>query len=237
MFERLRQTNLLSSRVPVDQTTANIKDCEEEELKTVAEPVNVIVDNDPPVVNCTLETQDMRGKGAGVYTDLKLSFTAVDGGVKCTPTGELDVVLEVLSDEVVEGGNEVSSTRYGTPECCKAVSLKTSRIASMHHLAQMVVISESLDPITDIRSVPSIWAEDITCQTASSGKCKISSPKASRTYYVNITATDKAGLVGFGECQTTVGNLDPDPDDPLFLIKRVSFTGGIEEEEEAGILE
>ncbi|KAL9191170.1 hypothetical protein ACHAXT_000876, partial [Thalassiosira profunda] len=185
-------------------TTANIKDCEEEELKTVAEPVNVIVDNDPPVVSCTLETQDMRGKGAGVYTDLKLSFTAVDGGVKCTPTGELDVVLEVLSDEVAEGGNE------------------------------MVVISKSRDPITGAQA---IWAEDITCQTASSGKCKVSSPKASRTYYVNITATDKAGLVGFGECQTTVGNLDPNPGDPLFLIKRVSFTGGFEEEEEAGLLE
>ena len=96
----------------------------------------------------------------------------------------------------------------------------------MHPLAQKVVISKSRDPISGAQA---IWAEDITCQTASSGKCKISSSKASRTYYVNITATDKAGLVGFGECQTTVGNLDPNPDDPLFLIKRVSFTGGIEE--------
>ena len=51
---------------------------------------------------------DLSGNGAGVFTDLDFSFTAVDGGDKCTDTKDLAVTIEVLSDEVVTTGEEVS---------------------------------------------------------------------------------------------------------------------------------
>jgi hypothetical protein len=70
--------------------------------------ISVAVDSDPPVVNCTLGTQGLSGNGAGVFTDLVFSFTAVDGGDRCTDTEELAVTIEVLSNEVVATGEEVS---------------------------------------------------------------------------------------------------------------------------------
>lgn len=68
----------------------------------------VDIDTDPPVVSCSLGTQLLRGTGAGVFTDLGFSFTAVDGGGKCTDTKDLAVTIEVLSNEVVATGEEVS---------------------------------------------------------------------------------------------------------------------------------
>jgi hypothetical protein len=68
----------------------------------------VDVDNDPPIVNCTLSTQALLGNGAGVFTDLGFNFTAVDTGKKCTDTEDLEVSIEVLSNEVVTTGEEVS---------------------------------------------------------------------------------------------------------------------------------
>ena len=67
--------------------------------------ISTIVDNDPPEVNCTLGTQGLLGNGAGVFTDLSFSFTAVD---QCTATDNLEVTIEVLSNEVVNTGEEVS---------------------------------------------------------------------------------------------------------------------------------
>jgi len=49
----------------------------------------------------------LSGTGAGVFTDLGFSFTAVDGGKKCTDTKDLEVSIEVLSNEVVATGEEV----------------------------------------------------------------------------------------------------------------------------------
>ena len=43
-----------------------------------------------------------------MFTDLGFSFTAVDGGKKCTDTKDLEVSIEVLSNEVVATGEEVS---------------------------------------------------------------------------------------------------------------------------------
>lgn len=63
----------------------------------------------------------LSGTGAGVFTDLGFTFTAVDGGKKCTKrnskcskskrrcsTKDLAVSIEVLSNEVVATGEEVS---------------------------------------------------------------------------------------------------------------------------------
>lgn len=50
----------------------------------------------------------LSGTGAGVFTDLGFNFTAVDGGKKCTDTKDLEVSIEVLSNEVVATGEEVS---------------------------------------------------------------------------------------------------------------------------------
>ena len=68
----------------------------------------VDVDVDPPKVSCTLSTQGLLGNGAGVFTDLGFNFTAVDTGKKCTDTEDLEVSIEVLSNEVVTTGEEVS---------------------------------------------------------------------------------------------------------------------------------
>lgn len=88
----------------------------------------------------------------------------------------------------------------------------------------MVIISEPGAPI-------SIWAEDQTCNTASNGKCKISSPKKSRTYVVRVTATDKAGNVGMGKCNTVVGRQAAvDGANPFFVIANLDITGGMEPE-------
>ena len=43
-----------------------------------------------------------------MFTDLGFSFTAVDGGKKCTDTKDLEVSIEVLSNEMVATGEEVS---------------------------------------------------------------------------------------------------------------------------------
>jgi len=50
----------------------------------------------------------LSGTGAGVFTDLGFTFTAVDGGKKCTDTKDLEVSIEVLSNEIVATGEEVS---------------------------------------------------------------------------------------------------------------------------------
>ena len=50
----------------------------------------------------------MTGTGAGVFTDLGFNFTAVDGGTKCTDTEDLKVNIEVLSNEMVTTGEDVS---------------------------------------------------------------------------------------------------------------------------------
>lgn len=49
--------------------------------------------------------QDLTGNGAGVFRDLGFTFTAVD---VCTSTKDLAVTIEVLSNEVVTTGDEVS---------------------------------------------------------------------------------------------------------------------------------
>lgn len=54
----------------------------------------------------------MSGTGAGVFTDLGFTFTAVDGGKKCTDTKDLEVSIEVLSNEVVATGEEVGYMAY-----------------------------------------------------------------------------------------------------------------------------
>ena len=46
-----------------------------------------------------------------MFTDLGFSFTAVDGGKKCTETKDLEVTIEVLSNEVVTTGDDVSCKR------------------------------------------------------------------------------------------------------------------------------
>ena len=43
-----------------------------------------------------------------MFTDLGFTFTAVDGGKKCTDTKDLAVTIEILSNEVVATGEEVS---------------------------------------------------------------------------------------------------------------------------------
>lgn len=68
----------------------------------------VYIDNAPPLVDCEVYTQGLLGTGSGVFTDLGFSFTAVDGGKKCTATKDLVVSIEVLSNEVVATGEEVS---------------------------------------------------------------------------------------------------------------------------------
>ena len=65
---------------------------------------DVDVDNNPPEVSCSLETQGLLGNGAGVFKDLSFDFTAVGGGNKCTDTEDLKVAIEVLSNEVVVTG-------------------------------------------------------------------------------------------------------------------------------------
>ena len=58
-----------------------------------------------------------------MFTDLGFSFTAVDGGKKCTETKDLEVTIEVLSNEVVATGAEVSYITlqawiFVCRECC-----------------------------------------------------------------------------------------------------------------------
>lgn len=65
------------------------------------------IDGDPPHVECSIGSPKMTGNGAGVFTDLKLSYVAYDTGGKCTDTSELKVTVEILSNEVVETGEEV----------------------------------------------------------------------------------------------------------------------------------
>ena len=43
-----------------------------------------------------------------MFTDLGFNFTAVDGGKKCTDTKDLALTIEVLSNEMVTTGEDVS---------------------------------------------------------------------------------------------------------------------------------
>ena len=89
----------------------------------------------------------------------------------------------------------------------------------------MVVISEP----DNVTATPTILAEDYTCKTGANGKCVISSTKKSRLYMVRVTAIDKGGNVGVGECKTIVGNQDFDDTDPRFLVVKLDNIGGVEE--------
>jgi hypothetical protein len=89
----------------------------------------------------------------------------------------------------------------------------------------MVVISEP----DNVTKTPTILAEDYTCKTGANGKCVISSTKKSRLYMVRVTAIDKGGNVGVGECKTIVGNQDFDDTDPRFLVVKLDNIGGVEE--------
>ena len=86
----------------------------------------VDVDVDLPEVSCSLDTQGLLGNGAGVFTDLGFRFTAFDTGDKCTATEDLEVTIEVLSNEVVVTGEEVSLLLSTCgPSKLIAVSLRT----------------------------------------------------------------------------------------------------------------
>jgi hypothetical protein len=88
--------------------TAIAEGCgERHEDVTVLGVENIGVDGDPPHVECKLGTQKLTGNGAGVFTDLKLTYVAYDTGGKCTETKDLQVTITVLSNEVVETGEEV----------------------------------------------------------------------------------------------------------------------------------
>lgn len=180
--------------------------------------ISVAVDNDPPVVKCTLGTQGLAGTGAGVFTDLAFSFTAIDGGDKCTEIDDLAVTIEVLSNEVVATGEEVSLFLLQFEHRLNVLTKYCSTFI------QMVFISE---PRATTGNILSIWAEDHTCKSAQNGQCKISSPKKSREYIVRVTATDKAGNVGEGECNTIVGKQGVASMDPSFLLAKLDITGGM----------
>ena len=183
----------------------------------------VPVDNDPPVVSCILGTQGLRGTGAGVFTDLNFSFTAVDGGSDCTETKDLSVKIEVLSNEVVATGEEVSYITCRLGDFIFYLNLLHSHDFS---IIKMVVTSDPDSPI-------SIWAEDHTCKSSNNGKCKVSSPKKLREYVVRVTATDKAGNSNTTQCNTIVGGEQSDiVDDPLFVIAKLNIVGGVEPEED-----
>ena len=89
----------------------------------------------------------------------------------------------------------------------------------------MVIISDSR-----VDGSPSIWAEDNTCNSSNNGKCKVSSPKKLREYVVRVTATDESRNSDTVQCNTIVGGKQDDiaVGDPLFLISKVDFIGGVE---------
>lgn len=88
--------------------TAIAEGCgERPEDVTVLVVENIGVDGDLPHVECKLGTQKLTGNGAGVFTDLKLTYVAYDTGGKCTDTEDLKVTITVLSNEVVETGEQV----------------------------------------------------------------------------------------------------------------------------------
>ena len=189
--------------------------------------VQVALDADAPVVSCKLDTQRLKGNGVGVFTDLQVSYTAVDGGTKCTATDDLKVSIEVFSTEVVTTGEEVSHCLLTDIYCVSPTILYSGSLHAVHTylMLQMQIVSIST-PAKG--TAPSIWAENSVCQTNQNGKCKISSPFKSRKYFVLVTATDKAGNVGMAECETTVGNADVEQEDPRFLIGKLEVVGGVE---------
>lgn len=103
----------------------------------------------------------------------------------------------------------------------------------------MVAFSElSWSSGTAAGNVLSIYAEDATCSSNSLeyGNCVISSPEMgmTRIYLVRVTAIDKAGNVGVGECSTIVGRPstanrpESGPGDPFFLVSKLEIGGGME---------
>ncbi len=106
----------------------------------------------------------------------------------------------------------------------------------------MVAFSElSWSSGTAAGNMLSIYAEDATCSSNSLeyGYCVISSPEMgmTRIYLVRVTAIDKAGNVGVGECSTIVGRPSTanrpesgsDPSgDPFFLVSKLEIGGGME---------
>ena len=68
--------------------------------------VTVAIDSKKPEVTCELGTQDLYGKGYGEFADLDFSFTAID---ECTDADDLAVTIEVLSNEKVAIGDDVSN--------------------------------------------------------------------------------------------------------------------------------
>lgn len=183
--------------------------------------LEVAIDGDAPVVSCSLGTQNLAGSGAGVITDLKFDFMAVDGGDRCTATEDLAVSISVYSSEVVMTGEEVSLKRGGNSTPTQHLSRALTQLYSTS-CPQMVSISTPLVA----GGVPSIWAQDDFCESANSGKCKVSSPKRNRQYKIVVKAIDEAGNVGTSDCSTVVGNRNIAAEDPLFLLAKIDLAGG-----------
>lgn len=98
--------NSCSADVSITTTAEGCGERSDKDI-TVLLVEGVKVDGDPPHVECAIGAPKMTGNGAGVFTDLQLSYVAYDTGGKCTSTQELEVTVEVLSNEVVETGEEV----------------------------------------------------------------------------------------------------------------------------------
>jgi len=177
--------------------------CENRPLEDTTEiDVTVAVDDKKPQVTCNIGAQDLYGSGG--FRNLDFSFTAVDED-ECTDTDDLAVTIEVLSNEAVAFKNE------------------------------MVLISEPLETTGNILS---IWVEDAYCFNTNNfreeinERCQINSAIKTRVYIVRVTATDKAGNVGVGECSTIVG-AEEDREQtqvenvPAFLIAKLDIVGGV----------
>jgi len=68
--------------------------------------IDVLIDSDPPVVSASLSRQHLCGSSGGME-NLLFSYTAVDGGDKCTQTGDLDISIKVFSNEVTDTEEKV----------------------------------------------------------------------------------------------------------------------------------
>lgn len=170
--------------------------CQERPEDTSELEVVLDVDGDDPVVECTIGNKHLNGTGAGVFTNLKFDYTAIDGGDECTSPDELAVSIDIYSSEVVETGEEMVSistpltagaipTIWAEDHVCKTGASGRCKISSPKKSRQYKVVVSATDKAGNTKSAE--------CDTIVGKKQKIIDPNDPLFLIASIATVGNAG--------------------------------------------
>jgi hypothetical protein len=112
LFQRLTRFPSVHRNYQIWQVTANIEDCDKEELKSIADPIRVVIDNEPPLLTCWFTSGDVLPEtGSGVLKDPGFEFRITEN---CG--GDVAVVVETFSNEFEDVRSQPMVLQYQRPK-------------------------------------------------------------------------------------------------------------------------